>query len=189
MRRELSPSQLFVLDSGACARFERAQKISRDAGYFINCSQQRSFVCFRRCVKTADFSHELERSSSNLFGGDRRIEIEEDSDIPGHHYDLKVQNAQGRELCSRVTILLSSILRWQTSRAAARTRSLMAPVSADASRILTGRVSIGPTLYGKICVRSHKGLCLPSPPAEKIAARAPCEPDLRSPRHAGNPSR
>src|SRR6266851_6616812 len=93
-----------------CVRFERAEKTGRDAGYFIDCNQQRAFVCLRRFVKTADFSHELERSSSNLFGGDRRIEIEEGFDIPAHHYDPKVQNSQGTEL-SRVTIHSSSIFR------------------------------------------------------------------------------
>ena len=102
-----SSSRLF----GGAFVFERAEKTGRDAGYFIDCSQQRAFVCFRRFVKTADFSHELERSSPNLFGGDGRIEIEEDFDIPAHHYDLKVQNAQGAELCSGVTVHLSSILR------------------------------------------------------------------------------
>ena len=49
-------------------------------------------------------------------------------------------------------------------------------------------VSIDPTLCGKICVRSRRAPYLPTPPAGKIAARAPCEPDLQSPRHAGNPS-
>jgi hypothetical protein len=45
------------------------------------------------------------------FGGDGWIEIEEGFDIPAHHYDLKVRNSQRTELCSRVTIHLSSILR------------------------------------------------------------------------------
>ena len=76
--------------------FERAEKTGRDAGYFIDCSQQCAFVCLRRFVKTADFSHELERSSSNLFGGDGRIEIEEGFDIPAYHYDLKEQNTKAQ---------------------------------------------------------------------------------------------
>jgi hypothetical protein len=92
-------------------RFERAEKTGRDAGYLIDCSQQGAFVCLRRFAKTADFSHELERSSPNLFGGDGRIEIEEGFDIPAHRYDLEEQNSQGTELSSRVTIYLSSILR------------------------------------------------------------------------------
>jgi hypothetical protein len=60
------------------------EKASRDRGYFIDRSQERGFVRLRRFVKARDFSHELERSSSNLFVSDGRIEIEEGFDIPAH---------------------------------------------------------------------------------------------------------
>jgi hypothetical protein len=52
--------------------------LSRDAGYFIDGSQEQVSICLRRFVKTADFSHELERGSPNFFGSYWRIEIEED---------------------------------------------------------------------------------------------------------------
>jgi hypothetical protein len=84
-----------------CVGFERSEKTGRHAGYFIDCSQPRALVCLRWFVKTADFPHELERSSSNLFGGDGRIEIEKGFDIPAHHFDLKVQNSQHTELLTR----------------------------------------------------------------------------------------
>src|ERR1019366_961203 len=67
-----------------CAAVERMGEASRDAGDFIDCGQERGFVCLRRFVKTADFSHELERSRSSLFGSDGRIEVEEGLDIPAH---------------------------------------------------------------------------------------------------------
>src|SRR6202521_5147988 len=71
-----------ILRSRVCV--ERMQKTSGDRGDFIDCAQERSFVRLRRFIKTADFSHELERSSSNLFGSDGRIEVEEGFDIPAH---------------------------------------------------------------------------------------------------------
>jgi hypothetical protein len=58
----------------------------------IDCSQERAFVCLRRFAKAADFSHELERSRSNLFASNRRIEVKECFNIParadliGRHY-------------------------------------------------------------------------------------------------------
>src|SRR6266853_5758793 len=60
------------------------EETSCDAGYLIDCCHERAFICLRRFVKAADFSHELERRSSNLFGRDWRIEIEESSYIPTH---------------------------------------------------------------------------------------------------------
>src|SRR4030088_3115654 len=63
---------------------ERMQKTSRDRGDFIDCAQERRFVRLRWLVKAADFSHELERSSSNLVSSDGRIEVEEGFDIPAH---------------------------------------------------------------------------------------------------------
>src|ERR1700732_1201200 len=67
-----------------CMWVERVEKTSRDRGDFIDRSQERSFVRLRRFVKAADFSHELERGSSNLLASDGRIEVEEGFDIPAH---------------------------------------------------------------------------------------------------------
>ena len=67
-----------------CICVERVEKTSRDRGDFIDRAQERSFVRLRRFVKAADFSHELERGSSNLFGSNGRIEVEEGFDIPAH---------------------------------------------------------------------------------------------------------
>jgi hypothetical protein len=41
-------------------------------------------------VKPADFSHELQRGRTNLFVGDRRIEVEKNFDVPAHSIDLKI---------------------------------------------------------------------------------------------------
>src|SRR6266404_1939317 len=68
--------------------FERAEKSLRDAGYFIDCRQKRGFICLRRFVEAADFSHELERSRSNLFVSDRRIEVEKGFDVSAHGREL-----------------------------------------------------------------------------------------------------
>ena len=64
--------------------FEQKEKARRNARYFIHCSQERGFVRLRRLREAADFSHELERGSFNLFGSDGRIEVEESFDIPAH---------------------------------------------------------------------------------------------------------
>jgi len=58
--------------------------LSSDAGYFIDGSLEGVLVCLRRFVKTADFSHELERGSPNFFGSCRRIEVEEGFNVPAH---------------------------------------------------------------------------------------------------------
>ena len=60
------------------------EEISRDPGDGIDCGQERGFIRLRRFVKPADFSHELERSSPNLIGIDRRLEVEERLDVPAH---------------------------------------------------------------------------------------------------------
>jgi hypothetical protein len=60
------------------------EKPRRNVGYLIDCSQECRLVCIRWFVKTADLSHELERSGSNLFRSDWRIEIEKGFDIPAH---------------------------------------------------------------------------------------------------------
>jgi hypothetical protein len=71
-----------------CVRFEGMNETTRDLGYFIDSSLERGLVCLRRFVKAADFSHELERSILNLFGGYGRIKIEKRLDIPAHSHDL-----------------------------------------------------------------------------------------------------
>src|SRR5690242_7041390 len=75
---------LFFAISRRCIRFERAKKTSRDPCYFIDRGHERGFVCLRRFVEAADFSYELQRRSANLFGSDRRIEIEKNFYIPAH---------------------------------------------------------------------------------------------------------
>src|SRR6266478_1621875 len=76
--------RLFFPILGRRGGFERTEETSRHAGYFIHGSLERSLVGFRRLVKTADFSHELQRGSLNLFGSNRRIEVKEGFDIPAH---------------------------------------------------------------------------------------------------------
>ena len=43
-----------------CVRLERAKKFARDRGYFVNGSEEGSFVGFRWLVEAADLSHELQ---------------------------------------------------------------------------------------------------------------------------------
>src|SRR5712664_1139696 len=69
-------------------RFERMNETSRDLGYFVDSSQERSLIRFRRFTETADFSHELERGILDLFGGNRRIKVEQCLDVPAHSCDL-----------------------------------------------------------------------------------------------------
>jgi hypothetical protein len=64
--------------------FERLEKASRDGCDFIDRSEERSFIRFRRFAEAADLSDELQRGGSNLLGIDRRIEVEESFDIPAH---------------------------------------------------------------------------------------------------------
>src|SRR5712692_10090612 len=88
---------LFFTISRRRIRFERTKKTSRDPCYFIDCGYKRGFVCLRRLVEAADFSHELQRRGTNLFGSDRRIEIEKDFDIPAHSLSPQdPENSQGR---------------------------------------------------------------------------------------------
>ena len=75
---------LFLAISRRRIRFERAKKTSRDPCYFIDRGHERGFVCLRRFIEAADFSHELQRRGTNLIGSDRRIEIEKDFYIPAH---------------------------------------------------------------------------------------------------------
>ena len=46
-----------------CVRFERTQKTSRDAGYFIDCSQERALVRLRR-LQRVRLLFALERASA-----------------------------------------------------------------------------------------------------------------------------
>jgi hypothetical protein len=69
-------------------RFERMNQPTRSRGYFVDRGLEGSLICFRRFVKTADFSHELERSILNLFWSDWRIKVEKCLDVPAHCWDL-----------------------------------------------------------------------------------------------------
>jgi hypothetical protein len=70
-----------------CVRFKRMDQASRDGSYFVDRSQERSFVGLRRFVESGDFPDELERRSANLVRRDRRIEIEKRFDVPAHSFD------------------------------------------------------------------------------------------------------
>src|ERR1700741_1511992 len=67
-----------------CAGFERTDETSRSAGDFLDRRQERGFVYLRRFIKTADFSHELERRRPYLLIRDRRIKVEKCFDVPAH---------------------------------------------------------------------------------------------------------
>jgi len=67
-----------------CAAFQGMNQASGNSSDFIDGSVEYSFVCFRRFVEAADFSHELERSRTNLLVGDRRIEIEKRFDASAY---------------------------------------------------------------------------------------------------------
>src|ERR1700674_622761 len=78
------PGSLFFSILRRCVRVERMKKPSRDTGYFVDSGHKRRFIYLRRFVEARDFSHELERSSSNIFVSDGRIEVEKGFDIPAH---------------------------------------------------------------------------------------------------------
>ncbi len=67
-------------------------KASRDCGYFVDGSLERSLIGTRRFVKATDFSYELKGSILNLFGGDGRIKVEKRLDVPTHSGDLSKAN-------------------------------------------------------------------------------------------------
>ena len=69
---------------GWCVRFERMDKASRDAGYFVDRRQERGLIGLRRLVESANFPDELERSGTDLFGRYGWIKIEEGFDVPAH---------------------------------------------------------------------------------------------------------
>src|SRR6266567_6764994 len=65
-------------------RLERSQKLARDRGYLVDSGSECGFVCLRRLVEAAHFSHELRRGSTNLVLGDWGFEIEQDPDVSAH---------------------------------------------------------------------------------------------------------
>jgi len=69
-------------------RFERMQEAARNGLYFVDCGQECGFVCLRWLVEAANFSHELQRRSSDLVRCDGRIKVEKRFDIPAHSCDL-----------------------------------------------------------------------------------------------------
>jgi hypothetical protein len=50
--------------------------LSRNAGYIVDCRQERGFVRLGRLVKAADFSHELQGRGADFVVSDGRIEVE-----------------------------------------------------------------------------------------------------------------
>ena len=60
------------------------KKTGRNPGDLSDRSREREFVCLRRLIEAADFSHELKRGGTNLLIGDWRIEIEKNFDVPAH---------------------------------------------------------------------------------------------------------
>lgn len=73
---------LSILRRGAGG--EGIQQSSGNRGNLIDRRHEGGFVRFRRSVKSAYLSHELERSRANLLGRGGRIEVEERPDIPAH---------------------------------------------------------------------------------------------------------
>jgi hypothetical protein len=59
-------------------------KTRSDCGDLIDGGQKRIFIRFGWLVKAADFSNKLQRSGLNLFRRNRRIKIEQRSDISAH---------------------------------------------------------------------------------------------------------
>jgi hypothetical protein len=75
---------LFLAILGGRVSFEGGEKAGGNAGDFIDGGLKHAFVGFGRLVETADLSHKLERSGSNLFLGYGRIEVEKSFDVPAH---------------------------------------------------------------------------------------------------------
>src|SRR5664280_101789 len=69
---------------GHSSGFERAEKASRNTGDFFDGSVEGCFVWLRRLVEAADLSDKLEGSGLNFLLSDRRVEVEEDFDVPAH---------------------------------------------------------------------------------------------------------
>jgi hypothetical protein len=68
------------------------QKSSRSFGDLIHSQLKCGFVCLRRFAEAADFPHELQRGIPNFFRCHRRIEVEENFDIPAHSVHLKCES-------------------------------------------------------------------------------------------------
>jgi hypothetical protein len=68
----------------AAHSFRAKEEDALRAGDFVYGSQERGFICLGWFVKAADLSHELERSSANLFVRNRRIKVEKSLDISAH---------------------------------------------------------------------------------------------------------
>src|SRR5579864_6829161 len=94
LRPGLCPESLGGASSGFCgfllailgrgASLKGTEKTIGDGGYFLDGSQKDVLVGLGGFVKAGDFSHELQRSRSNLFLCDRRIEVEQGFDIATH---------------------------------------------------------------------------------------------------------
>jgi len=68
------------------------KKASRYLSYLIDRGHEPAFVRLRGFVEATDFPHELKRGRTNFFGGDGRIEIKKNLDVPAHlplPYDFK----------------------------------------------------------------------------------------------------
>jgi hypothetical protein len=64
--------------------FQRTEKASGDAGYFIDGGEERGFVGLRRLGEATDLSNELDRSGADFVFGDGRIEVEKYFDVAAH---------------------------------------------------------------------------------------------------------
>jgi hypothetical protein len=64
--------------------FEGVKETHRAGGDFIDGSIEGLFIRSRRLVKSADLSHKLQRSVSNLVRSHRRIKVEQRFYIPAH---------------------------------------------------------------------------------------------------------
>lgn len=81
------PGFLFPILRGR-ASFERAEKTSGNAGDFLDSGEKGVLVGVGRFGEAADLPHELERSRTNLFIGNGRIEVEQSLDIPAHDFNV-----------------------------------------------------------------------------------------------------
>ena len=102
-RRELRLDGFLLSILGWSVGFERRQKPGRDSGYFVDRHLERDFIYFRRLVKPADFSNELECSRADLLDSDRRIEVKKRFDISTHH-DLQSSVRSAHYVVSKRTI-------------------------------------------------------------------------------------
>lgn len=79
---------LFLTALRRRVRFERMKEARRGTRDLLDGPKKCCFICLCGFMESGDFSHELERRSSNLFLGARRIEIEERLNIPAHTFDF-----------------------------------------------------------------------------------------------------